>query len=62
MPIDMHAVELEAALWKPTGELRWFREATAMDWEARLDQLWERITGERQWRPIPTVLGAPAAG
>ena len=56
MPIDIQGAELEAALWRATSELRWFRPYRAFDHEARLEQLWERVTGEREWRPVPTCL------
>ena len=56
MVIDVAGSELEALMWKPTNELRWFRPIGATDTEVILQALWERVTGERQWRDVPTVL------
>lgn len=42
--------------WRPTMQLRWFRPPHAIDSEMHLEQLFERVTGERMWRPVPTVL------
>jgi len=56
MGIDVEAVEIEGMLWKPTGELRWFRSAGRDDTEKVLQQLYERVTGERTWRVVPTLL------
>jgi hypothetical protein len=56
MPIDMGAVEIEAMMWKPTGELRWFRPPRGTDNDRVLQQLWERVTGERSWRDVPVCL------
>jgi hypothetical protein len=53
MPIDIEAAELEGMLWKPTGEIRWYRPKGGDDNDKRLELLWERVSGERQWRPIP---------
>lgn len=54
--IDMEAVEIESYYWKPTMELRWFRPKGGNDNDRVLHQLWERITGERHWRTVPTCL------
>ena len=56
MPLDLEGAELEGVLWKPTGELRWRRPKGCSDNELVLEILWERATGERQWRPVPTLL------
>ena len=56
MPIDMEAVELEMLYWKPTGELRFVVPAGHTRDEATLEQLWERVTGERAWRIVPVVI------
>ena len=56
MPIDIEDIEIEQMLWKPTGELRWFRPPGGNDNDLQLQQLWERVTGERAWRLVPTVL------
>lgn len=56
MPIDMEAVEIEAMMWKPTGELRWYRPSGRDDAEKVLQQLYERVTGERTWRAVETCL------
>jgi hypothetical protein len=53
MAVDLEGAEIEAMMWKPTGELRWFNDEPGSG--AQLQQLWERVTGERQWRPVPTV-------
>ena len=56
MAIDLEGAELESFLWKPTGELRWHRPKHGHDTDMKLEILWERATGERQWRPVPTFL------
>ena len=56
MPIDLEAAEIEQMSWSQTMQLRWYRPQGGNDYDMRLEQLWERITGERQWRPIQTVL------
>jgi hypothetical protein len=56
MPIDVEGAELEGFLWKPTGEMRWYRPKHADDTQLQLQVLWERATGEREWRPVPTFL------
>lgn len=56
MTIDRDALELQQLMWKPTGELRWRRPQGATDTEKILEQLHERITGERAWHPVPTLL------
>lgn len=55
-PIDLEAVALEAMMWRLTGELRWRRPKGGNDNDLRLEQLWERVTGEREWRVVPTLL------
>jgi hypothetical protein len=54
--IDMDGFLLEQAMWKPTGELRWRRPKGADDNERVLEQLWERVTGERSWKTVGTML------
>lgn len=56
MPLDLEAGELEGMMWKPTGEMRYFRPRGCNDNDIRLEVLWERATGERTWRPVPTIL------
>lgn len=56
MPLDMGQIEIEAMMWKPTGELRWRRPKGCDDNEKVLEQLFERVTGERRWQTIPTLL------
>lgn len=56
MPIDMEGANLEDMLWKPTGEMRWYRPIGGTDNDIHLEVLWERATGERAWRPVPTIL------
>lgn len=56
MPLDLEGAELEGMLWKATGEIRWYRPRGGSDSDIRLEQLWERVTGERDWRPVPTIL------
>ena len=55
-PVDLEACEIEGWMWKPTGELRWFRPKGGNDNDIRLEQLWERVTGERRWRVVQTIL------
>lgn len=56
MAIDIESVELEGFLWSATGELRWYRPKGGSDNDIRLEVLWERATGERQWRPVQTMM------
>lgn len=56
MVVDLEAVERESLCWKPTRELRWFRPKGCDDTEIVLQQLWERVTGERSWHVVPTCL------
>lgn len=56
MPIDLEAVDLEEALWQATPRLRRYRPPGGDDTDIVLQQMYERVTGERQWRPIQTVL------
>lgn len=54
--IDVEGGKLEALMWKPTGELRWHRPFRGDDNDCVLEMLWERATGERSWRPVPTIM------
>lgn len=54
--MDGDALGLEVMYWKSTGEIRWFRPPRADDSQLVLQQLWERVTGERDWRNVPTCL------
>lgn len=56
MAIDLEGAELEGLMWKPTGELRWHRPLYGHDTDRVLEMLWERATGERSWRPVPTIM------
>ena len=56
MPIDLEGLKLEQSYWSCTNELRWFRPPGGSDKDIQLQQLWERITGERMWRIVPTVV------
>ena len=56
MALDLEGTELEGMFWRPCGELRWHRPKGGTDNDIRLELLWERVTGERQWRLIPTIL------
>lgn len=56
MSIDLEGAELEGLMWKPSGELRFYRPKGGNDMDIRLEQLWERVTGERSWRPVRTIL------
>lgn len=56
MPLDLEGAELEGMLWKPTGEMRWHRPKGGNDTDIVLEVLWERATGEREWRLVPTIL------
>jgi hypothetical protein len=56
MAIDIDDVSLEAAHWSPTMRLRWYRPPGCSDADLVLEQLWERVTGERCWRPVETCL------
>ena len=42
--------------WSPTMQLRWYRPPRGDDTQIQLEQLFERVTGERQWRPVQTIL------
>lgn len=54
--IDLEGAELEAAMWVCTNQLRWYRPKGSTDHDRVLQQLWERITGERAWRIVPYVM------
>lgn len=54
--IDMEGAELEAVYWQPTMQLRWRRPRGCNDTEMVLEQLWERVTGERSWHLVETLL------
>ena len=56
MSIDIEEVRREEKLWHTTMQLRWRRPKRATDQDIILEQLWERATGERQWRTVPTLL------
>lgn len=56
MPLDLEAVELEEAMWQATPRLRWYRPPRANDHDIELQQMYERVTGERRWRPVQTIL------
>jgi hypothetical protein len=56
MPIDPEAIRLEEGMWIATPQLRWFRPPRGNDTDLRLEQLYERVTGEREWRLVPTCL------
>jgi len=51
---DVLKIEMEQRFWQATPQLRWFRPPKGDDCGLQLQQLWERITGEREWRPVPT--------
>lgn len=44
-----------SAYWHPTMQLRFYRPKGGNDTDVRLEQLWERVTGERHWRPVQTL-------
>lgn len=56
MPLDLEGAELEGLMWKATGELRWWRPYRGSDNDFELQQLWERVTGEREWRIVPKIM------
>lgn len=57
MPIiDSETSEIEMMMWKPTGEMRWHRPRGGNDNDWRLEVLWDRVTGERDWRAVPTIM------
>lgn len=56
MPINAEAAKIEEALWQCVGQLRWRRPKGHDDSEMVLEQLWERVTGERAWHRVPTLL------
>ena len=55
-PFDKDAAKIEAAMWLATGQLRWRRPRRGSDTDKVLEVLWERVTGEREWRPVGTFL------
>lgn len=55
-PIDMDAVKREELLWQPTARLRWYRPKHGSDNDIRLEQMYERVTGECAWRPVQILL------
>jgi hypothetical protein len=56
MPLDLEGAEIEEFYWSANARIRWRRPKGADDNELVLEQLYERVTGERQWRPVPTLL------
>lgn len=48
--------KIDALRWTPTGQLRKFRPKGGNDNDIRLEQLYESVTGETEWRPVPVVL------
>lgn len=56
MAIDLEGAELEGMMWKATGQIRWHRPKGGTDNDTQLEMLWERVTGEREWRVVPTIL------
>lgn len=54
--VDFEAIEQESWMWVCTNQLRWFRPHGGDDNDLRLEQLWERTTGERTWRVVNTML------
>lgn len=56
MPIDLEAARLEEAMWSCTAQLRWHRPKGGNDTDIMLEQLWERVTGERSWRKVPLLM------
>lgn len=54
---DIDESEFENSVyWHPTMQLRFYRPKGGNDTDIRLEQLWERITGERTWRLVQTIL------
>ncbi len=51
-PIDLEAVRLEGLMWSPTEHLRWHHTLVDGAPRSKLEQLWERVTGEKSWRPV----------
>lgn len=54
--VDMDAVRREEFMWEPTRRLRWHRPKGGSDNDIVLEQLFERMSGECQWRPVQTIL------
>jgi len=54
--IDVEEAKEEEWKWRPTPRLRWYRPARGNDNDIRLEQMWERMTGECAWRPVETIL------
>jgi hypothetical protein len=55
--IDMDALERGSWMWRPAPRLRWYRPKGGSDNDMRLEQMWERISGEQSWRTVQTILG-----
>lgn len=53
---EQQSWRLEAGMWRPTPELRWYRPARGDNNDRVLQQLWQRVTGERTWRAVDVVL------
>lgn len=54
MSLDVDAMHLEETQWIATPQMRWYRPPRGMDTDIVLQQLWERVTGERSWRVVET--------
>ena len=48
--------KVDALRWTPTVYMRKFRPKGGTDADLRLEQLYESVTGETEWSPVPTVL------
>lgn len=56
MALDLEGARLEAMMWRPIGELRWRRPRGCDDNDLLLELLWERVSGEREWRAVPVMM------
>jgi len=56
VPIDLKDATLEEALWRATPRLRWYRPRHGNDNDIILQQMYERVTGEHDWRTVETLL------
>lgn len=53
---DADKAVVDRMRWTPTGRLRKLLPKGGTDADARLEQLYESVTGELEWRPVPTVV------
>jgi hypothetical protein len=52
---DDKKVAVDKLRWTPTGRLRYWRPLGVSEQVVELQQLYESVTGELEWREVPEV-------